>query len=142
MKVPTRMFLGSRGLANAVYLLEQQFGAEGQDMTRSALGKWEQFYRKKNQSMEDFMNDFDIILADASYYGLNLGDIGLSRAMLNKAKLNEEEERWVLLPAQGDYRRYHEIRRHLRRLPQRAAAREAYFQEEWAYPPRHDNISE
>eukprot|EP00969_Alexandrium_andersonii_P116096 5134170-Alexandrium_andersonii.AAC.1 len=94
MKVPTHMFLGNRGLANVVYLLEQQFGTEDQDMTRSALDKRDEFHRKKNQSTEDFMNDFNIILADASYYGLNLGDIGLSRALLNKAKLNEEEERW------------------------------------------------
>eukprot|EP00969_Alexandrium_andersonii_P007132 311354-Alexandrium_andersonii.AAC.1 len=46
MKAPTRMFLGNRGLANVVYLLEQQFGTEDLDMTRSALGKWEQFHRK------------------------------------------------------------------------------------------------
>ena len=35
MKVPTHMFLGNRGLANVVYLLEQQFGTEEQDMTIS-----------------------------------------------------------------------------------------------------------
>ena len=135
------MFLGARGLANVVDLHEQQFGTEDQDMSRSALDKWEQLHRKKGQRMEDFLNDFDIVLADASYYGLNLGDIGLSRALLSKAKLNEEEERWVLLPVQGDYRRYQEIRRCLRRLPQCVAAHETYYQEEWARPPRYDNAS-
>eukprot|EP00969_Alexandrium_andersonii_P132486 5858034-Alexandrium_andersonii.AAC.1 len=74
-KAPTRVFLGNRGLANVVYLLGQQFGAEDQDTTRSALGKRGQFHRNKNQSMEDFTSDFDIIIAGASYYGLILSDI-------------------------------------------------------------------
>eukprot|EP00969_Alexandrium_andersonii_P153171 6773265-Alexandrium_andersonii.AAC.1 len=128
MKAPTQMFAGARGLANVVYLLEQQFGAEDQDMTRSALGKWEQLQRKKNQSMEDFLSDIDIGLADASYYGLYLGDIGLSRALVQKAKLNDEEERWALLPVNGNYRRYREIVRRVGRFPQRTTAHAADYQ--------------
>ncbi|MEO2164399.1 MAG: hypothetical protein ABGY29_17965, partial [bacterium] len=114
------------GLANLIFILEQEFGPEEQDLQEDALDKWDGFQRARGQTMVDFLVDFDYYLEEAVARGYQAGRVEMSRKLLQKARLSDEEKRWILLPVQNQLDRYDDIRRSLRRLPNQGAA-EAYW---------------
>jgi len=115
--IPAGLLSEPRGLATLVFCLEQRFGTEDQDDQKLALEKWDKLVRPRGQNLTHFLNDFDQVLTEASFYGLRVSDVGLSQALISKARLGEDDIRWILLPAGGDFAQYQVIRRAFKRLP-------------------------
>ena len=84
MTIPPWVLLQENGLATVVFVLEQEWGSEDQDLQRQSLDKWDGYHRAKGEDMVSFMTNFDILLAEAQFYGLRMGDVALSRELLKK----------------------------------------------------------
>ncbi len=146
MQIPVDTLMEPNSLATVVYLLEQTYATDESELQKDAFDKWELFSREKGQDMTRFLARVDLLLGEASKHGLYLNSVGLSRELLRKARLSADDKRWVLLPVQGDYNRYLEIRHYMKRLPagggrghSGSAPRERYFEQD--QPPPHSTGS-
>ena len=129
------------GLQILIFALEQRFGAEDQDLQESSLESWEKLYRQRGQTIKDFLIDYELLLEEArARAGYNPDPVTLSRELLRKVRITDDERRWVMLPVQNDYSQYESIRQSLARLPHDHAA-DPYFithpEEGWE-PQDHD----
>ena len=61
--------------------------------------------------------DWEVQLNEARSRGWQANRLILSRELLKRARLTNEERRWVLMPLQNNLQRYEEIRTLIRRLP-------------------------
>ena len=60
---------------------------------------------------------FEKLYAEANSHGLYYSAVTLTMLLLESACLTDSQESWILQTVAGDYSRYNEVRRALRRLP-------------------------
>ncbi len=78
--------------------MEYHFGPEDQELLTDALENWEKLSRSRGQAIRDFLIDFDLKLGDAQARGYAVGAVALSRELLKKSRLTDEEKRYVGQP--------------------------------------------
>jgi hypothetical protein len=117
MNIP-QWVLGQRnGLAILLARLEADIGSEVQDRVRQAGKNFERFKRPKGQNAADFIVIFENLYSEAVGHGLMMNRTLLSQKLIDAAGLSDHQETAVLQQVNGDYTRYEDIRRAIRRLP-------------------------
>ena len=64
----------------------------------------------KYRVVADFLVDYDIQLSEAIGQGLRVNDVWLTRELLKKMRISEDEKRWALQPVLDDVNKYLEIK--------------------------------
>jgi hypothetical protein len=122
-----------------IYSLEGLFAAEDSELQQESLDVYEKFSRGRGQNMPEYIVDWEYFLYDGQLDGYQANSLILSRELLKKARLTEDEKRWVLLPLQGDLRRYDDIKTLLKRLPSDHAA-EVFLATDIVGNPNSSNV--
>ena len=117
MSIP-QWVLGQRnGLSILLARLEADLGSEAQDRVRYAGKQFQRFRRPKGQNAADFIVTFENLYSEAVAHGLIMNRTLLTQHLLEAASLTDAQEMAVLQQVNGDYTRYEDVRRALRRLP-------------------------
>ena len=116
-EIPQATLGQPNGLQHLLQCLEAELGAELQDKQRLASKQFEQYKRGKSTNAAEFIMKFEQLYSHASQYGISMSRPLLSQKLLEAANLSEPQELYVVQQVGGDYSRYEDIRRALRRMP-------------------------
>ena len=97
--------------------LDADLGSELQDRVKESAKTFMRYRRPRGVSAAEHIVTFERLYADANAHGLYYSPVTLTMLLLESCQLTENQEQWVMQCVAGDYSRYAEVRRALRRMP-------------------------
>ena len=105
------------GLFRLLQRLDAYLGQELQDTMRQYVREFRRYRRSRGVNMQEYISEFERLYSEASAHGMILNLVTLSMELIDHAQLSTNEEAWVMQTVGGDYWRYQDIRRAMKRLP-------------------------
>ena len=116
-QIPHSVLCLPQGLSILLRRLDSDLGSELQDRIKDSARAFMRYKRPRGVGAADHIVMFEKLYAEANSHGLYYSAVTLTMLLLESAMLSDSQEQWIMQTVAGDYSRYHEVRRALRRLP-------------------------
>ena len=116
-EIPVAILSLPQGLSILLRRLDADLGSELQDRVKESAKTFMRYRRPRGVSAAEHIVTFERLYADANAHGLYYSPVTLTMLLLESCQLTDSQEQWVMQCVAGDYSRYAEVRRALRRMP-------------------------
>ena len=113
-------------------ILENNFGKERQKISEKRYEEFLQYSRKRGQTVQEFVSEFNRLHERAKEHGLVMGDLMQGWWFLRQGRFSDEQKRWMLAPPiSNDWTKHSEIQQAALKMPE-ALTGQAHFTEDTA----------
>ena len=100
-------------------ILRDNFGKEKQKISEKRYEEFLQYSRKRGQTVQEFVSEFNRLYERAKEHGLDLGDNMRGWWFLRQGRFSDEQKRWMLAPPiSNDWTKHKEIQAAASKMPE------------------------